>query len=318
MSILPRPPPVQADTRARPLGRAPRLRRPGGRPDLRRPRPPPSSRGSWKVVRAAERLDSTSRYHDPGPASRRTTGRSRPACCRGASTRWPSWSSTPTAERPAARSWSRPPPPPPSPTGPRPLVVAMVISIDGTHYAVAPLAPAPGASKAFRFAKVGGDERSTTSTRRPTGARATAPTSSSAARAWTRWAASTSGRRRIGADRRRPSPRPTPATAYDDAGRSWPVWPRPRRWSGARARPARRVRRACCCDPADEPAPCTGCLAHHEGEPVTWPTADGWTAGGGSSAPTSRPTTRGPTRSTCGRGTRPRRRGRRRENDPQR
>jgi hypothetical protein len=34
----------------------------------------------------------------------------------------------------------------------------MVVSIDGIHYSVSPLAPAPGASKAYRFNKLSGDE----------------------------------------------------------------------------------------------------------------------------------------------------------------
>jgi len=46
----------------------------------------------------------------------------------------------------------------PAPADDKPLTVAMVISIDGTHYAVAPLAPAPDAVKAFRLEKIGGDE----------------------------------------------------------------------------------------------------------------------------------------------------------------
>ena len=113
--------------------------------------------GVWKVVRAATRLDSTCRY----------TIRVREFAADG-SLIGPvlNWTldevaaivtDEPKAE-PATRSVEEIVPQPIAPPAAKPLTVAMVISIDGTHYAVSPLAPAPDASKAYRFAKVGGDE----------------------------------------------------------------------------------------------------------------------------------------------------------------
>ncbi len=46
-----------------------------------------------------------------------------------------------------------------APAADKPLVVAMAIGINGTHYSVSPLAPSPDAVKAFRFVVIGGDGR---------------------------------------------------------------------------------------------------------------------------------------------------------------
>lgn len=116
--------------------------------------------GTWKIVREAERLDSTRRF----------TIRVREQADNG-SLFGPvlHWRLDEVAglvtDEPAApvESPNRDDvtlrPEPPAPDADKPLVVAMAIGINGTHYSVSPLAPSPDAVKAFRFVKIDGDGR---------------------------------------------------------------------------------------------------------------------------------------------------------------
>jgi hypothetical protein len=158
----------------------------------------------------------------------------------------------------------------------RPLVVAMVISIDHVHYSVSPLAPSPDAVKAFRLAKVGGDGREYDVEELAGGARCDC-----ADFVFRREGLAGLGCKHIRAawmmgliGEYSPAPAtPDPRDVYNDA----------REKLARLADDEAEVRRegeapAPCCDPADEPAPCTACATEHTPLPVPAdePTADDW------------------------------------------
>jgi hypothetical protein len=235
--------------------------------------------GLWKVVRAAERRDSTSRHHV------RVRLQAADGSLVGAVESW-------TLDQVAAIVGDEPKAEPaedrcdvvtpinPAPTAEdrkcddviltaelKPLTVAMVISIDHVHYAVAPLAPAPGASKAYRFTKVDGDEAQHDLDETADGASCTCGDF-----VWRHEGLDDLGCKHIRAARMlgliAEAPEPTPArTAYDDAREKLARIAEDEavvRREGVISNdtPARVAAVPATCCPDDEPLPCAACLTH--------------------------------------------------------
>lgn len=192
--------------------------------------------GVWKVVREAQRMDSTCRFHVRVREQAADGSLFGPVL---------SWTldqvasivgDEPKAEPVQAEA------PDAVQAAPKPLVVAMVISIDGQAHDVTPIAPAPRAAKAFKFAAADG---SCVVDEYPTG------TSCSCRQGPSRQAALVGlacihirACRQLGLIAEAPEPDDARA-AYDDA----------------REAESRQVEPVRCC-PSDEPMPCTGCLTH--------------------------------------------------------
>jgi hypothetical protein len=157
--------------------------------------------------------------------------------------------------------------PPPTADEPRPLVVACVISIGGTHYSVSPLAPAPGATKAYRFNKIDGDEAQHDLDETADGASCTCGSF-----VWRHDGLDDLGCKHVRAARMlgliAEAPEPTPArTAYDDAREKLARIAEDEavvRREGVISNdtPARVAAVPATCCPDDEPLPCAACLTH--------------------------------------------------------
>lgn len=158
----------------------------------------------------------------------------------------------------------------------KPLAVAMVISIDGTHYGVAPLAPAPDAVKAFRFSKVSGDEARHDIDETAAGASCTCGDF-----VWRHEGRNTIGCKHLRAARMMgligEPPEPTSPdddrrAAYDDAREKLAALEAAED-AVRREGEARQVEPAPCC-PVDEVAPCQACVTHDG--PGDLSDDDGW------------------------------------------
>lgn len=225
--------------------------------------------GVWKVVRAPERLDSTSRYHV------RVRERAEDGSLFGPVLSWRLDEVAAIVADEKAAPTVEPEAPVAEPAD-KPLVVAMVLSIDSTHYAVAPLAPAPDAVKAFRFSKVGGDEARHDVDETATGASCTCGDF-----VWRHEGRDTIGCKHLRAARMMglisEAPEPTSPdddrrAAYDDAREKLAALEAAED-AVRREGEARQVEPAPCC-PVDEVAPCQACVTHDG--PGDLSDDDGW------------------------------------------
>jgi hypothetical protein len=223
--------------------------------------------GTWKIVRAAERRDSASRYHV------RVREQAADGSLVGAVESWTLdqvaaiVGDEPKAEVKKTDEIVSPVSSPPTADEPRPLTVAMVISIDHVHYVVAPLAPAPDAVKAYRFTKVDGDEAQHDLDETADGASCTCGDF-----VWRHEGRDDLGCRHIRAARMlgliAEALEPTPArTAYDDAREKLARIAEDEaviRSEGiiSTDTPARVAAVPATCCPDDEPLPCAACVTH--------------------------------------------------------
>lgn len=236
--------------------------------------------GLWKVVRAAERFDVCRKYRVRVREQADNGSLVGPVL---------SWTLDEVAglvavePAPVEVEAEAPVPIAPEADGPKPLVVAMVVTIDGTRYDVAPVAPGPPRRRAFRFVKLARVEAVYDVDESATGATCTCPD-----HVYRRAGVDSLGCRHVRAARlmgligEAPPPTPGPVVVgprlVDDDGTELETSAEmdARHEAEHAAKVAELMEGnpflpACC--PADEPSPCTACATHEGPADLS---DDGW------------------------------------------